>query len=126
MTLTPGERRVLALAGLVTLGGFSLCLWQHRPRDPLRLTGAVEPRQAGAWDRAMQRARSVDVNTAGVAELARLPQIGPALARRIIAHRQAHGPFRDAEGLLQVKGIGPETYAALEGHVTTGEKEERR
>lgn len=51
----------------------------------------------------------VNVNAATADELETLPGIGPALAARIIAHREAHGPFQTAEGLLQVSGIGPKT-----------------
>ena len=35
-----------------------------------------------------------------------LPGVGPALARRIVAHREAHGPFRRPADLLRVPGIG--------------------
>lgn len=49
----------------------------------------------------------VNVNTASAPELERLPGIGPVLASNIIAHRQAHGPFRSPEDLLRVPGIGP-------------------
>lgn len=59
----------------------------------------------------------VDINSADVAELGELPQVGPNLARRIIEHRELHGPFRTADDLLRVKGIGPKTLAALRPHV---------
>jgi len=59
----------------------------------------------------------VDVNTADIAELGELPQVGPNLARRMIEHRERHGPFRSADDLLRVKGIGPKTLAALRPHV---------
>jgi competence protein ComEA len=48
----------------------------------------------------------VDVNTAGAAELERLPGIGPALAQRIVEWRAANGPFRAVEDLQRVPGIG--------------------
>jgi competence protein ComEA len=48
----------------------------------------------------------VDVNTAGAAELERLPGIGPALAQRIVSWRAANGPFRAVEDLQRVPGIG--------------------
>ena len=32
--------------------------------------------------------------------------IGPALAGRIIAYREEHGPFTEVEELLEVSGIG--------------------
>lgn len=51
----------------------------------------------------------VYVNTATVEELTQLPRIGPALAERIVAYREANGPFASLEGLGQVSGIGPTT-----------------
>jgi competence ComEA-like helix-hairpin-helix protein len=58
-------------------------------------------------------AEVVDVNAAGEAELQTLPGIGPALARRIVEYRAAHGPFRSAGDLANVRGIGPATAAKL-------------
>ncbi len=60
----------------------------------------------------------IDVNSATVAELERLPRVGPALAQRIIEHRQRHGPFQSAEDLRHVRGIGPSTVRLLEPLVT--------
>lgn len=60
----------------------------------------------------------VNLNTATQAELESLPGIGPSKARAIIEYREAHGPFRRAEDLQDVKGIGPKTWEALEDKVT--------
>ncbi|WP_431838722.1 ComEA family DNA-binding protein [Cellulomonas sp. Y8] len=49
----------------------------------------------------------VDVNSAGSAELQGLPGIGPVLADRIVAWREANGPFESVDALLDVSGIGP-------------------
>jgi len=61
---------------------------------------------------------SVDVNRATQAELERLPRVGPALARRIIAWREQHGPYRSLDDLRHVRGIGPSTIALLAPVVT--------
>ncbi len=49
----------------------------------------------------------VNVNTADYESLVALPGIGPALAQRIIAYREEHGPFASVEELQEVQGIGP-------------------
>mgnify|MGYP000902147104 CR=1 FL=1 len=48
----------------------------------------------------------VDLNTADLAALDSLPGVGPVLAGRILAWRQAHGPFRSVDELGEVSGIG--------------------
>lgn len=51
----------------------------------------------------------VRVNHANEKELERLSGIGPVMARKIVEDRAARGPFRSAEELMRVKGIGPKT-----------------
>jgi competence protein ComEA len=53
------------------------------------------------------------VNAAAEAELQTLPGIGPALARRIVEYRAAHGRFQRPGDLANVRGIGPATAAKL-------------
>lgn len=60
----------------------------------------------------------VDLNTAGAADLERLPGIGPALAARIVEFRTRNGPFLFAEDLLMVRGIGERTLERLIAQVT--------
>jgi competence protein ComEA len=60
----------------------------------------------------------IDVNAATAAELERLPRVGPALAKRIIEWRETHGPFKNAEDLRHVRGIGPSTVRLLDSLVT--------
>jgi competence protein ComEA len=55
-------------------------------------------------------AERVNINTADAATLDRvLVNVGPAKAEAIVAYRKAHGPFRSAEQLAQVQGIGLKT-----------------
>lgn len=55
----------------------------------------------------------VDINEADWAELSELPNIGEALARRIVEYRQTNGPFRDLNELRRVQGIGPKTLDSM-------------
>lgn len=55
----------------------------------------------------------LDLNAADEAALCELPGIGPALARRIIAWRQANGRFTSVDDLLAVSGIGQKLLAGL-------------
>lgn len=49
----------------------------------------------------------VDVNHASVEELTRLKGVGPAISKRIVDYRKAHGKFRSVDELINVRGIGP-------------------
>jgi len=58
----------------------------------------------------------VNLNAAGQEELERLPGIGPARAKAIIQYR-ARRPFRSAEEVIRVKGIGPKLWKQIRPHV---------
>jgi competence protein ComEA len=47
----------------------------------------------------------VNINTASVEQLTTLPGVGPALAARIVEHRQKAGSFKAPAELMNVKGI---------------------
>ncbi|RLD07254.1 MAG: RNA-binding transcriptional accessory protein [Chloroflexota bacterium] len=57
----------------------------------------------------------VDINTASPALLSRVAGIGPTLANRIVAYRDAHGPFSNRDALLNVPGVGPKTFQQAAG-----------
>ena len=65
----------------------------------------------------------LDINAAGAEELSALPGIGEELARRIVEHRTANGPFVSIEELTEVPGIGEGKLAGLRDRVTVDGKE---
>lgn len=75
--------------------------------------GKAAPKSAEAG-----AALKVNINTASAAELAdSLDGIGPKKAEAIVAYRTANGPFKIAEDLLKVKGIGEEVLRKNAGRV---------
>ncbi len=60
----------------------------------------------------------VNLNQASAEELIALKGIGPKMAERIIAYRTEHGPFKTADQLVQVKGIGNAKFEKLKDKVT--------
>ena len=60
----------------------------------------------------------VSLNRAGDKELEELPGIGPALAGRIVAWREANGGFKSIQDLLKVSGIGENLLAGVIDLVT--------
>jgi competence protein ComEA len=62
----------------------------------------------------------VDLNTASVADLDRLPGVGPVLAQRILDWRVQHGRFDTVDQLRTVSGIGDSKFADLKPLVVVG------
>jgi competence protein ComEA len=56
---------------------------------------------------------TVNLNTATIEELIRLPGIGPTKAAAIAAFRQKHGAFGRIDDLDRVKGFGRKTLARI-------------
>lgn len=59
----------------------------------------------------------IDLNRADAALLTAIPNIGPALAERLVTHRAAHGHWTAIEQLGDVKGIGPATIQRMRPYV---------
>jgi hypothetical protein len=60
----------------------------------------------------------VDMDVADATQIERLPRIGPALAKRIVANRDSLGPFGSLPALGRVKGMGSATLKQLGPLVT--------
>ncbi|MDZ4180501.1 MAG: helix-hairpin-helix domain-containing protein [Coriobacteriia bacterium] len=60
----------------------------------------------------------INLNAADATTLESLPGIGPATAAKIIADRDANGPFSAPDDLMRVSGIGAKKFEALSGLIT--------
>ena len=59
----------------------------------------------------------LNLNTATLRDLERLPGVGPALARRIVEFREKKGGFKRIEELLAVPGISEKRFNALKDQI---------
>jgi competence ComEA-like helix-hairpin-helix protein len=55
----------------------------------------------------------ININTATIEELMRLPGIGPALASRIVGHRSKHGFFKRPQEIIIVRGMSARRYRQI-------------
>ncbi len=81
---------------------------------------AASPRRSGRSRRGSKAKKlkspsqgQVNINTASAGQLQMVPDIGPAMAARIIAFRQQNRGFATLKDLRNVKGIGPKKWAKM-------------
>ncbi len=60
----------------------------------------------------------ININTADVAELDKLPGIGEATAKKIIAYREQNGNFKSIEDIMNVSGIAEKKFEKLKDYIT--------
>lgn len=128
MTLTHDEQRALGfIAALLFLSAaVRVANLPDRvpiPGEPLDLEAhlAATERAVAAAERMAEPlapGERLDPNTAPETELARLPRVGPALARRIIEDRERNGPFRSAADLARVAGVGERLVELAAPHLS--------
>ena len=58
-------------------------------------------------------ANAININTANLEELQRIPHVGGKLAARIIEHREVHGAFRRVEHLMLIQGISDKRFRKI-------------
>jgi comEA protein len=117
---TPFRKRAARMVP-TTLGRIILCCL-----TAAAVSSCVKlPRRAGTGgsqqthaQQTRQDAPPVSINEASREELERLPGIGPALAARIVEHRERYGRFRRAEHLMLVRGISERRFLRLRPYVT--------
>jgi competence ComEA-like helix-hairpin-helix protein len=126
--MLPPERRALLLLLTLAVAGQGVRLLATRPGEPpgqVQLLSTLSDGSPTAQrDSSMHEARPlapgelVDADVAVPPELARLPRVGLALAKVIVADRDAKGAFGSLEGLDRVPGIGPGLLRTLAPHLT--------
>lgn len=83
--------------------------------------GNQQPAPAGAAPSSgLSGGGLVNINTATAADLEALPEIGPALAQRIIDTRTANGAFTSVDQLEAIRGISMRMVEILRPLVTVG------
>jgi len=66
---------------------------------------------------ASQAAHKVNINEASQAELMKLEGVGAGTAKKIMAWREAHGPFKRLHDLEKVPGVGREVLEKNHGRI---------
>lgn len=80
--------------------------------------------QAQAAPKASEK--KININTASLAELQKLPRVGEKVAQRIIDFRKKNGRFRRIEDIMKVKGIGEKMFNRIKDLITVGEAPKKK
>jgi competence protein ComEA len=81
------------------------------------LASADTPLAKGAAKEASSAEHKVNINEAGQAELMKLDGVGAGAAKKIIAWREAHGPFKRLHDLEKVPGVGRDVLEKNHGRI---------
>jgi competence protein ComEA len=65
----------------------------------------------------VEQTEMININTAGVKEIMKLPSIGKKKADAIIAFRQDNSGFEDINDLKKIEGIGKKTFEKIKEHI---------
>ena len=55
----------------------------------------------------------ININTASIEELSRLPYVGKTVAERILEHRRKHGAFKHPQDIIIIKGLSGKRYREI-------------
>lgn len=78
------------------------------------------PPPEGVESTKTSHARRIDINTASLRELQRLPRVGPVLAQAIVDAR----PYRTIQDLRRVRGVGAKTFESMKPLLSVSQKDE--
>lgn len=120
--LTKDESRAVAFVGLLLAVSAGARLLERpapleidAPRVDIGLLEA-ESRRQQELAAPMGAGETIDPNTAPLEQIARLPGASRAVAERVVAER-AIAPFRGADELRRVRGVGPATVEKWKPHL---------
>ena len=75
------------------------------------------PSQKSSSSSKLAPGTKININTASVEELEKLPEIGPVKAQAIVDYRKQNGPFKSPEDIEKVKGIKEGTFAKIRDYI---------
>ena len=78
---------------------------------------SITEEQIDGWPDSLLPGERIDINTAEVEDLQRLPGIGEKRAKAIADYRREYGGFQNVDELIEVSGIGEETLKQLRKYV---------
>jgi competence protein ComEA len=103
---------VMIVFASILIGFF---LGRNTGRSPIQISKLPE---ASTSADGTQPAGKININTATVEELQKIPGIGAVLAQRIVDFRNENGPFELVTELTRVTGIGLDRLTQIMDYIT--------
>ncbi len=86
-----------------------------RKQQPV-VSGAARENTSGSSGE-LADGEKININIASAEELMKIPGVGEATAKKIIAYREAT-PFERIEDIMQIDNIGEKKYASMKDYIT--------
>lgn len=110
---------VFLIASLLIGTGILIIKKSQEQAAPIEITGQSQTNEPANLTSDVKNETSlININTADLKELEKLPKIGEKTAQKIIDYRDENGPFQLKEDLKKVSGIGEATYGNLQDLIT--------
>ena len=97
----------IRIAAIVLVAVFIMSGCLAEPATPVQQFVEVDPNG------------TININAATAEDLRRIPGVGESTARKIIEHREEHGPFRRLEDLMQIRGISDKRFRKIRHLIRT-------
>lgn len=107
-SFTPHERKVIVFLAVLIFFGALLNLLGSKINNSKAIASIKnQPKES----------QSININTAGLDDLEKIPGIGPEIANRIIEYRKNNGNFISLDDLDKVKGIGAKKLGVIKKYI---------
>ena len=107
--------RFLLLFWLLCLVFMNGPVFESKTAGPSFSSGILEPLTI---QEKMLFGFALSINQLSAQDWEAFPHIGPKLAGKIVDYRSQKGPFRNAEDLLKVPGVGPKILESIVSFLT--------
>ena len=118
ISLTKRERYIILFLIVTFILGVGLRYFNGDRHHSEKVSVTKRSPADAELDAIIEQEETININTADMNRLMRLPGVGPKYAERIIEYRQVHGGFEKPEDIKHINGIGEKKFEKIKGMIT--------